>query len=96
MSFSQEEGIEGKSDPKETVVNSETKGTDVSQGEIHDVDPVWVKSVVRKIDKRIVICCLITYTLNFIDKTLLGYSAMFGNIKSTVRLPSLLIFKPLG
>lgn len=73
-----------KSAMKESFADTNTSAHDVTLGEIHEVDPVSAKRILRKIDKRILICCLITYTLNFVDKTLLGYAAIFGIIKSTV------------
>lgn len=73
----------------DTVSTTEKTATspssDVAPGEVFDIDPIWAKKVVRKIDKRILVCCMITYTLNFVDKTLVGYSAIFGIITSTVR-----------
>ncbi len=51
---------------------------------VGDVDPELAKRVLRKIDRRVLVCMLCTYTLNFIDKTLLGRSAIFGIITSTV------------
>ncbi|RDW56661.1 hypothetical protein BP6252_14074 [Coleophoma cylindrospora] len=68
---------------KETFSETYASPYDVTAGEVHEIDPAMAKRIVRKIDKRILICCLITYTLNFIDKTLLGYSAIFGIIQST-------------
>jgi len=65
-----------------------SSATDVVHGEVTDVDPVKEKQLLLKVDRRILVCCLITYTLNFIDKTLLGYAAIFGIIQSTVGLQS--------
>ena len=65
-------------------VGANIKEFDVASGSVEDIDPVFAKRVLRKIDRRVLVCCLITYTFNFIDKTLLGYGAIFGIIKSTV------------
>lgn len=71
-------------DEKASIAPQSPLATDVASGELHDVDPVWAKQVIRKIDKRIIVCCMITWTMNFIDKILLGQSAIFGIIQSTV------------
>jgi hypothetical protein len=71
---------------KDTTASLTQSTGDVAFGEMHEeIDPVWAKKVIRKIDKRILLCCLITYTMNFVDKTLLGQSAIFGIIQSNVR-----------
>lgn len=78
--------MELPSDNEKDTGVSHNAATDVVAGEIHDVDPAWAKKVVRKIDKRIVLCCMMTFTMNFIDKILLGQSAIFGIRESTASL----------
>ena len=42
------------------------------------VDPALEKRVVRKIDMMIIPFICVTYLLTYIDKAMLGYSAVFG------------------
>lgn len=74
----------GEKSVTESISNIHATTHNSALEEVPQFDHATTKRIVRKIDKRILICCLITYTLNFVDKTLLGYSAIFGIIKSTV------------
>jgi hypothetical protein len=50
-----------------------------------DIDPAIQKRVIRKIDMLVIPFICITYLVTYIDKAMLGYSAVFG-LKESLHL----------
>jgi hypothetical protein len=49
-----------------------------------DADIAMAKRVLRKIDWRLIPVLFVTYTLNFMDKTILSSASVFGLSANTV------------
>lgn len=63
-----------------------------SESSRHGTDAAMAKSVLRKIDMRLIPLLFCTYMLNFMDKTILSSAAVFGLRDDTVRICLTLFF----
>lgn len=69
--------------PDASKSNDEIHTSSEPESALFDTDSVVARSVVRKIDYRIIPLLFVTYNLNFMDKTILSSASVFGLSKDT-------------